>query len=153
MKIHSLDLAKETFDEVLQPEYDEGYMPLELGALGQWLCVLCNYAKSHADLWVMKVYGMQDSWTKLVSIRCLTDDPLIYQHFTFFRPLWMSNDGKLILRFGYYFVLYDSKNISFTIVKDFIDYEGSLPCSFIESLVPPYVPGIRNRLRSSRSSS
>ncbi|GKA16054.1 F-box associated domain containing protein [Tanacetum coccineum] len=65
--------AKEAYDEVLLPEYGEGNMHLELGALGQCLCVLCNYFKSHADLWVLKVYGVKDSWTKLASIPC---DPL-----------------------------------------------------------------------------
>ncbi|CAH1453017.1 unnamed protein product [Lactuca virosa] len=47
-RIISLDLAKETYGEILQPVYDE-------------------------DVWVMKVYGVKDSWTKLVSIPYLTD--------------------------------------------------------------------------------
>ncbi|GJT29558.1 F-box associated domain containing protein [Tanacetum coccineum] len=122
-KIVSLNIAKEAYDEVLLPEYGEGNMHLELGALGQCLCVLCNYFKSHADLWVLKVYGVKDSWTKLASI-------------------------PLLLRFAGNYVVFDSKNISFTLVKE-IDglYQA---CTVVESLVPPtFALGICNRLRSS----
>ncbi|GJY60688.1 F-box associated domain containing protein [Tanacetum coccineum] len=129
VKIYSLktgkwkNISKEAYDEVLLPEYGEGNMHLELGALGQCLCVLCNYFKSHADLWVLKVYGVKDSWTKLASI-------------------------PLLLRFAGNYVVFDSKNITFTLVKE-IDglYQA---CTVVESLVPPtFALGICNRLRSS----
>ncbi|GKE81064.1 F-box associated domain containing protein [Tanacetum coccineum] len=68
-KIVSFDLETETYDEVLHPEYDEGNKTLDLGVLGGWLCVVCNYDTNHmVDVWVMKHYGEKDSWTKLVSI-------------------------------------------------------------------------------------
>ncbi|PWA93769.1 F-box associated interaction domain-containing protein [Artemisia annua] len=68
--IVSLDLGKETYGEVLQPEYDEGSGYFELEVSGEWLCVLCDYYENRAvDVWVMKVYGVKDSWTKLASIR------------------------------------------------------------------------------------
>ncbi|GJX22760.1 F-box associated domain containing protein [Tanacetum coccineum] len=68
-KIVSLDLANETYGEVLQPEYHKGDDYLNLGVMGEWLCVLNDYCKSPVvDVWVMKVYGVKDSWTKLASI-------------------------------------------------------------------------------------
>ncbi|GJV96079.1 hypothetical protein Tco_1547656, partial [Tanacetum coccineum] len=66
--IISLDLAKETYGEVLQPVYDKGEKDLKLGALGHGLRVACSYRDDRVDLWVMKVYGMKDSWTILASI-------------------------------------------------------------------------------------
>ncbi|KAI3523636.1 hypothetical protein L1887_01909 [Cichorium endivia] len=94
--IVSLDLTTETYGEILQPVYDEGDKDLTLGALGEWLCVLCNYRGSHADVWVMKVYGVKDSWTKLVSLPYLTDPG----RDQFSVPLCITNDGKVLLQFG-----------------------------------------------------
>ncbi|GJU46687.1 ribonuclease H-like domain-containing protein [Tanacetum coccineum] len=75
-KIVSFDLETESYDEVLHPEYDEGNKTLDLGVLGGWLCVVCNYDTNHvADAWVMKDYGEEDSRTKLLSIPY--PDPLI----------------------------------------------------------------------------
>nr|GEW52374.1 F-box associated interaction domain-containing protein [Tanacetum cinerariifolium] len=66
--IISLDLAKETYGEVLQPVYDKGEKDLKLGALGHCLCVTCSYLNDRVDLWVIKFYGVKDSWTILASI-------------------------------------------------------------------------------------
>ncbi|GJS92296.1 F-box associated domain containing protein [Tanacetum coccineum] len=122
-KIVSFDLETKTYDEVLHPEYDEGNKTLDLGVLGGWLCVVCNYDINHvADVWVMKDYAEKDSWTKLVSITY--PDPLIQPFFDiqeswarFWKALWMSSDDKILLRFRFHVVLYDSKNISFTFLE------------------------------------
>ncbi|XP_076891823.1 F-box/kelch-repeat protein At3g23880-like [Bidens hawaiensis] len=131
--ILSLDLATETFGEVLQPVYDEGDKELALGSLKEWLCVLCNYRGIRTDVWVMKVYGVADSWTKLVSIPCLTDpgrDRL-------FMPLCISNDdGKFLLKFGWTkLIVYDSKNNSFSEIQN--SDRCLEACTFVESLVSP----------------
>ncbi|PSS35700.1 F-box/kelch-repeat protein [Actinidia chinensis var. chinensis] len=56
--IVSLDLAKETYGEVEQPNYGDGGLDLSLWELKGWLCVLCNYPGTHVDVWVMKeTYG------------------------------------------------------------------------------------------------
>nr|GFA55910.1 F-box associated interaction domain-containing protein [Tanacetum cinerariifolium] len=53
--IVSLDLANETYGEVLQPVYyGKGAMGLHLRVLGEWLCVLSDYCGNHTDVWVMK---------------------------------------------------------------------------------------------------
>ncbi|GKF88983.1 hypothetical protein Tco_0262946, partial [Tanacetum coccineum] len=36
-------------------------------------CVAGSYRDDHVDLWVMKVYGVKDSWTILDSIPYLPD--------------------------------------------------------------------------------
>ncbi|GJS92297.1 F-box associated domain containing protein [Tanacetum coccineum] len=77
------DLETETYDKVLHRMYDEGNKTLDLGVLGGWLCVVCNYDTNHvADVWVMKDYGEKDSWTKLVSIPYPIRNPLMAADFT-----------------------------------------------------------------------
>ncbi|XP_076891861.1 F-box protein CPR1-like [Bidens hawaiensis] len=113
--IISLDLAKESFGEVLQPLYDEGDKDLRLGCLNEWLCVLCDYRGTRADIWVMKDYGVKDSWTKLVSIPYLN----VPWRERLLRPLCMSNDGKMLLQFGFRKVIvYDSKNNSYSEIQN-----------------------------------
>ncbi|PWA57536.1 F-box associated interaction domain-containing protein [Artemisia annua] len=135
--IVSLDLGKETYGEVLQPEYDEGSKRLTLGVWGEWLCVLCNYCESRVvDVWVMKVYGEKDSWTKLLSISHPNDrfwDPfcrLIHA------PLCISNDGKLLLQLGEKLVVFDSINGSYSDIQIFIGYRST--CIVVESLISPF---------------
>ncbi|PWA56261.1 F-box associated interaction domain-containing protein [Artemisia annua] len=54
--IVSFDLLKETYSQVTHPRYDEGEKMLELGVLGDRLCVLSSYAeKALTDIWVMDV--------------------------------------------------------------------------------------------------
>ncbi|GKD13648.1 nucleotide-binding alpha-beta plait domain-containing protein [Tanacetum coccineum] len=113
-RITSLDLEKEIYGEALQPEYDEGDKLNDLGVWGEWLCVLCMYFKNFDDLsvmkvdvWAMKVYGMKDSWTKLVSI---PHQYLWMQHIS--RPLCISNDGKVLLSHRLKWFVHDCVNSS-----------------------------------------
>ncbi|XP_058214319.1 F-box/kelch-repeat protein At3g23880-like [Rhododendron vialii] len=65
--IVSLDFAKETFAEVLQPNYLDGRWYETLFVLNGCLCILCGYNVC-ADIWVMKQFGIIESWTNLVMI-------------------------------------------------------------------------------------
>ncbi|CAI9290501.1 unnamed protein product [Lactuca saligna] len=130
--IASLDLAKETYGEILQPAYDEGYIDLNMGALRECLCVLYDHhGRNSADVWVMKVYGVKDSWTKLVSIPYPIGRPV----YGFSVPLCISNDGKVLLQHGSELVVYDSKNCSSSEIQNFNEYTE--PYTFVESLVSP----------------
>ena len=113
-------------------ECDRSCTCISLGALGEWLSVIVHYRGIRADLWVMKVYGVKDSWTKLVSIPYFTN-------FGIYRvPLSMSNDGKFLLTVYKKLVVYDSMSCSFNEIHDFdADFEA---CTLVESLVSPYAP-------------
>ncbi|GJT74007.1 hypothetical protein Tco_1033293 [Tanacetum coccineum] len=134
-KIVSLDLANDTYGEILQPEYRKGYNYFKLGVSGEWLCVLHDcYEIWVVDVWVMKVYGVKDSWTKLASISyprfrwAQTLDPL--------GPFCISEDGKMLLQFGPQLLVYDSKDgSSWTIDKGCND-----ACIVVESLASPFQP-------------
>ncbi|GKF62472.1 F-box associated domain containing protein, partial [Tanacetum coccineum] len=101
----SFDLATETFGEILQPVHDKEHDDLTLCTFGEWLSVVCDvFRENRSDVWVMKVYGVQDSWTKLVSIPhpTLTDElPLCLM------TLCITQDGKILLKLKNKLVLYD----------------------------------------------
>ncbi|KAK8575477.1 hypothetical protein V6N12_063149 [Hibiscus sabdariffa] len=66
--IFALDLAAESFNEVPQPEYKDDIFQLNIGVLGGCLCVVANHRDARVDLWVMKEYGVKESWTVLFSL-------------------------------------------------------------------------------------
>ncbi|XP_071699982.1 F-box/kelch-repeat protein At3g23880-like [Rutidosis leptorrhynchoides] len=132
--IVSVGLGNESYGEVPQPVHDEGYTNLTLGVLEEKLCVVCDYRGKCADVWVMKVYGEQYSWTKLVSVPYLTD-PDRYRYSV---PLCVSNDGKVLLKFGSKLVVYGSKNSLLLEIQNFGTCHETF--TFVESLVSPDSP-------------
>ncbi|KAG9141419.1 hypothetical protein Leryth_001866 [Lithospermum erythrorhizon] len=66
-----VDVGDESSGELDQPDYGEGKYNLVLGVMGEWICVLCDDGENHLDFWVMKEYGVSESWTKFASISCL----------------------------------------------------------------------------------
>lgn len=135
--IVSLDLATYTYAQILQPAYDDqtgADKDLTLGVLQECLCVMCNYRAIRADLWVMKVYGVKDSWTKLASIPYFTHPG----RDQFSVPLYISNEGKILLQFGSKLIVFDSKNTPSSQVQ-YLD-ECLEACTYVESLVSPDAP-------------
>ncbi|PWA85330.1 F-box associated interaction domain-containing protein [Artemisia annua] len=137
--IVALDLGKKTYSEVLQPEYDEGRKRLTLGVFGEWLSVFCNYyEKRVVDVWVMKVYGVKDSWTKLLSIPHLSDRNSVPLYMKIHAPLCTSNDGKLLLHLGTKLVVYDCINGSCSVIENTHKFRDA--CIVVESLISPFAP-------------
>lgn len=108
--ILSFDLEKETYGEVLLPEQDGVSLrnPV-LDVLSNCLCVCFDSNKTHWAVWLMKKYGVAESWTKLMMIphekfRVSTWTPPL-------EPLCLSENGVLLVRTMYsILVLYDSNN-------------------------------------------
>ncbi|XP_057433485.1 F-box/kelch-repeat protein At3g23880-like [Lotus japonicus] len=107
--IISFDLEKETYGEVLLPLHLEsdhpnqhrGHNPnqqIDIDALSNCLC-LCYFNDIHYVVWVMKKYGNQQSWTKLVLIphsnlkmhRLMCIDASY--RFAYLHPLWISENA------------------------------------------------------------
>lgn len=65
----STDLGKESYQEILQPDYEGVNMvvTLALGVLRNCLCIFAH-SNSFNDVWLMKEYGNKESWTKLISV-------------------------------------------------------------------------------------
>ncbi|XP_038715896.1 F-box protein CPR1-like isoform X2 [Tripterygium wilfordii] len=66
--IIGFDLRSEEFYRVSQPDYETYNFDLDLSVLGGCLSALCNYNSQCVDVWVMKEYGVKESWTKLFKV-------------------------------------------------------------------------------------
>ncbi|RHN73848.1 putative F-box domain-containing protein [Medicago truncatula] len=109
--ILSFDLAKETCKEVLLPKPDGvNVCNGVLGVLSNCLCVCFVSNKTHWDFWLMKKYGVAESWTRLMMIpldkilQCLQFRP------SFIRPLFMSENSSVLLRAYNKFFIYNLNN-------------------------------------------
>lgn len=135
--IVAFDLAQEMFEEVVQPDYGAVGYERVLGVLQGWLCVMCNYQGVRADVWVLKEFGVRDSWTKLFSIPYL-DDPLWFHYSV---PLCIDVGGEVLLEYKSVLVIYNPKHGTFR----YPVMNGASSCIeadvYIQSLVSPVVDG------------
>ena len=67
--ILAFDLAVEEYRLVPQPDFYDKNSSTDVGVLGGCLTILCNHNRHRLDVWVMKEYGVQESWTKLYSVQ------------------------------------------------------------------------------------
>lgn len=135
--IVSLDLEREIYGMVEQPNYGQGDFTSVLGVLGECISVLCNYQKTRADVWVLKEYGVKESWTKVISIPYI-DDPGKYMYSI---PLCILPNGEVLLALGSSFVVYNLKDnsLKFPKITNVTDFLGAI--TYIESLVSPDADG------------
>ncbi|XP_019155685.1 PREDICTED: F-box protein CPR30-like isoform X2 [Ipomoea nil] len=90
--IGAFDLGTEEYRLVPEPNYSKGAVYVTVGVLGESLCVVCNYYdSSYVDIWVMKSYGVKESWTKLFTI---TESEVSGKHLEFVTPLAFSKSGR-----------------------------------------------------------
>ncbi|KAL2324674.1 hypothetical protein Fmac_023732 [Flemingia macrophylla] len=96
--ILSLDMVSETYSEILLPDEDEEkiYTPV-LHVLRNCLCVCFFESKSaHWILWLMKDYGVQNSWTKLMMVPHVGRE--ISAGYHLFEPLCIAENGVVLLK-------------------------------------------------------
>ncbi|KEH41428.1 putative F-box domain-containing protein [Medicago truncatula] len=97
--ILSVDLEKETYGELLLPQHD-GYRVCDpiMYVLSNCLCVCSdNHSETHLAVWIMKEYGVAESWTILTII---SHEKLFWgrPRHPIVEPLFVSKDGVLLLR-------------------------------------------------------
>ncbi|KAG5549748.1 hypothetical protein RHGRI_014898 [Rhododendron griersonianum] len=129
--IVSLNLVKETYGEFLEPEYQDGGSYVMLGAFSGCLCVLYDYHRTCADLWVLKEYGIRESWTKLVVVPYATSP----SHLKFTIPVCILKNGKVLLKTPKHLVRYNPKVGTFTYPTTPIDLMLSIVHPYVESLI------------------
>jgi F-box interacting protein len=89
--IISLDLEKESYQNLCLPDFKNENVRWTLGVLRDCLCVFAH-SHIHWDVWIMKEYGNKDSWTKLYTFPNLQDRGL--QAYT---VLYSSEDDQLLV--------------------------------------------------------
>ncbi|PHT36737.1 hypothetical protein CQW23_24437 [Capsicum baccatum] len=129
-----IDLTDGRWGEMEKPFYSEGKLRFEpcLGVLENDLSMLCHHLGSHADVWVMKEYGVKESWTKMFIIKYPYDN---MGYSVFGPPFCMSSEGKILLRNDSVFMIYNPNDdsIRFPKVSNFGPLvEATL---YVESLV------------------
>ncbi|XP_016454950.1 F-box/kelch-repeat protein At3g23880-like [Nicotiana tabacum] len=133
--IFYIDLADEKWGKMKQPCFGKGDFDIWLcmGVLGSDLSLFCNIPKTRAEMWVMKEYGVEESWTKMFTVNW-PDDPVEY---AFCPPFCMSNKGEISFWFGSTFMIYNPKDSSIRyreVTNRGVIYEADI---YIESLVWP----------------
>lgn len=71
---------------------------LRLGVFGSDFSIFCDNMVSQVDVWVMKVYGVKESWTKMLTIE-YPGDPFVYYNYILFPPSFISNKGEILVCF------------------------------------------------------
>ncbi|XP_008224443.1 PREDICTED: F-box protein CPR30-like [Prunus mume] len=99
--IVTLDLTSEKYREFPIPvdRIDDIENPmLELDALGDYLCICVNRFMNQCDAWIMKEYGVTESWSLLYSIDAVDIIDMLYTvEFRTYKPLVFSKNGKTVL--------------------------------------------------------
>ncbi|KAF5200319.1 F-box protein cpr1 [Thalictrum thalictroides] len=90
--IVSFDVTSEKFREVQMPDFDCTFDLMSFGVLEECLCVYVRCDDMHVDGFMMKEYGVKESWTKIFSVGLSSNS------YTRFKALWFTNDGDLYLQ-------------------------------------------------------
>ncbi|AES69462.1 putative F-box domain, galactose oxidase/kelch, beta-propeller, F-box associated interaction [Medicago truncatula] len=133
--ILSLDLVKESYQHLLLPN-----SKIDWSMLGLVRGCLCVFASSdmYMDVWIMKEYGDQESWTKLYIVPNIQD-----QGVKAYKALYISDDDQLLVEFkklqsnSIKLVVYDSKTGTLNIPEFQNNYKQVASNVYIESLISP----------------
>lgn len=104
--IVSLDLEEETYQYLLQPDYGAVTVnSVTLGVLRDCLCILAH-GDTFSDVWLMKEYGNNDSWTKLFRVPYMGD----VGSCPYTKALYLTEDDQVLLKYQAELVVYNSRD-------------------------------------------
>ncbi|XP_004486107.1 F-box/kelch-repeat protein At3g23880-like [Cicer arietinum] len=131
--IVSLDLEKESYQELLQPDYGGvAVVTLTLGVLRDCLCIL-SHSDTFSDVWLMKEYGNKNSWTKLFRVPFM--EGVGCSPYT--KALHISEDDQVLLEFDSKLVVYNSRDGTFKTPQIQNINDWMVPEIYQESLISP----------------
>ncbi|KAL8029068.1 hypothetical protein ABFX02_14G204700 [Erythranthe guttata] len=132
--IVSLEVGSEVCGTVAQPSYVESDLAPWFGLFGGCLCVFYHHPKIGVDVWVLKEYGVTESWTKTVTVPYIHDPG---EGRPDFKPLCIGPKGKILVVYGQGFLIYSPKDYRFrlTVMRNACPFlEADV---YYESLVSP----------------
>ncbi|PIA30402.1 hypothetical protein AQUCO_05600087v1 [Aquilegia coerulea] len=107
LTIVSFDLANDEFKGLQLPDVLLDTESKRLGVFEDCLCIYHVNKDSYIDVFMMKEYGVKESWTKMFSI----NDQPIHQDMRSFKTICITNNGKLLVLWNHtYLALYDPKH-------------------------------------------
>ncbi|XP_058784571.1 F-box/kelch-repeat protein At3g23880-like [Vicia villosa] len=134
--IVSLDLEKESYQKLSIPDLKKDNCTL--GVIRDCLYIFeCN--DMFLDVWMMKEYGNNESWTKLYNVRCMKDQ--VFYSYT--KALYISEDDQFLINFydlrskKLKLAIYDSKNCIWKNPGTHNVKSSSNVEVYIESLISP----------------
>ncbi|KAL5719995.1 hypothetical protein ACHQM5_012711 [Ranunculus cassubicifolius] len=129
--IISFNVGTEEFHKVPLKVRSKGDA-MSLGVLQECLCVYDYFAydKGFFDIWLMKEYGVQDSWTKLYSV------PFPVDGSAYLEPFAVQRNGEVLVKDDFKSSLY-RYNSKIGCVKEFFHgtIDWIMAVTYVESLV------------------
>ncbi|KAL3325750.1 hypothetical protein AABB24_036796 [Solanum stoloniferum] len=136
-EIVTLNLAAERYGKIALPSYEDGGVYWTLSVSRGYLVGCCNYEKNKADVWVMKEYGVEESWTKLVTISLPVDRR------AYILPLFVAeNCDEFLLQLGEELALYNSRDGSYKRLDGYSSgdyFRQAQATTYFESLASPHM--------------
>ena len=131
--IVSFDLEKETYQELLQPDYGAvTVVSVTLGVLRDCLCILAH-SDTFSDVWLMKEYGNKDSWAKLFCVPYIGHvGSCLYT-----KALYLTDDDQVLLKYQAELVVYNSRDGTFKTLEIQNINRWMVPEVYQESLISP----------------
>ncbi|CAN8290135.1 unnamed protein product [Cochlearia groenlandica] len=86
------DLSSEEIDNVYIPK-ELWYEVIDVGVLDGCLCLMSIHEFSHVDVWIMRKYKRDGTWTKLFRV----PKPESVESFELMKPLLYSKDRRQVL--------------------------------------------------------
>ncbi|KAF3616493.1 hypothetical protein FXO38_34516 [Capsicum annuum] len=110
--ILSINLSTEAYQELdfPQPEHQLSHEPIDtrIGVLKDCLCVCFYSSFNRVQVWMMKEYGMKESWYKFASI-----PHMLVRGRQCVPPIWLFENGEILLIHGYKLMTYNPSEGNF----------------------------------------
>ncbi|KAL8059796.1 hypothetical protein ABFX02_03G110100 [Erythranthe guttata] len=135
--ISSFDLENEEFRPIPPPFRPRRKLLGSLGVLKGCLCLCDNTSNFEIEIWVMKEYGVEESWGREYSIKKIPE--LSGPSYQIVHALKVFKDGNILIVWGNFFMLYCC--IKSEVAKE-VDMDQPIEPSSIEAI--HYVPNFQS---------
>ncbi|KAL8052211.1 hypothetical protein ABFX02_06G197900 [Erythranthe guttata] len=114
--IVSFDLKSETFGTIEKPNCLKDYVMSGLGVLKGRLCAYFDYPENIAtigfDIWIWNEYGVEDSWSRLLTISYLSVSwrPKLWASYGPITPVFVLPNDEVLFTYSSDFFTYNPKD-------------------------------------------